>query len=171
MNTSNYKKVLAEIEETWQNYFPDNPFDFFFLDEFYNQQYEQEKQYSKMLIAFSGLSVLIACLGLYGMVSYHVLLKRKEIGIRKVLGADISQIVMILSKEFLIQVAIANIISWPLVFLVMDGWLDNFTSRVDIGISIFIIAAVIVLLIAVVAVGYKTISTAKTNPVKALRYE
>jgi len=97
--------------------------------------------------------------------------KTKEIGIRKVLGAEVSQIITILSKEFMILVAIANIISWPLVYLIMNGWLDNFTSRISIGITVFIIAAMLVFLIAIISVGYKTLVTARTNPIKALRYE
>lgn len=113
----------------------------------------------------------MACLGLFGLTSFTALQRTKEIGIRKVLGAHESQIVMILSKEFMVLLSIANVISWPMVYLVMDQWLNNFMSRITIGIPVFLVSGVLVLLIAAVAIGYKTISTARTNPIKALRYE
>ena len=141
------------------------------MDEFYNRQYVNEQNFSRAFTLFAAFAIIVACLGLFGLTSFTALQRTKEIGVRKVLGADVSQIVLILSKEFLILVAIANVIAWPVIYYVMDGWLDNFTSRVSIGISVFLISAILVILIALIAVGNKTLSIAKTNPIKALRYE
>lgn len=171
LSTDDYQSAYEESKAVYDQFFPGNPFDTFFLDEFYNKQYANEDKFSRAFTLFAFFAIIVACLGLFGLTSFTALQRTKEIGIRKVLGADVSQIVMILSKEFLILVAIANVISWPLVYLVMNGWLDNFTSRVSIGIPVFLISALLVILIAVVAVGYKTVRTARTNPVHALRYE
>lgn len=171
LNSDDYQTAYETSKATFDEFFPGNPFDTFFLDEFYNKQYANEDNFSRAFTLFAFFAIIVACLGLFGLTSFTALQRTKEIGIRKVLGADVSQIVMILSKELLILVAIANIISWPIVYLLMDGWLDNFTSRISIGISVFLIAAVLVVLIALFAVGNKTLSIARTNPVKALRYE
>ena len=171
LNTDDFQAAYEESKATFDSFFPGNPFDTFFLDEFYNKQYANEQNFSRAFTLFAFFAIIVACLGLFGLTSFTALQRTKEIGIRKVLGADISQIVMILSKEFLILVGIANVISWPIVYFLMDGWLDNFTSRITIGVSVFLIAAIMVVIIALIAVGNKTLSIAKTNPVKALRYE
>lgn len=171
LNSDDYASAYEEIKASYDQFFPGAPFETFFLDEFYNRQYVNEQNFSQAFTLFAVFAIIVACLGLFGLTSFSALQRTKEIGIRKVLGADISQIVMILSKEFLILVLIANVISWPIVYFIMDGWLDNFSSRVSIGIPVFLIAAVLVLIIAFIAVGYKTLMTARTNPVKALRYE
>lgn len=171
LKSDNYQEAFDEVKATYDDFFPGNPFDTFFLDEFYNKQYVNEQNFSRAFTLFALFAIIVACLGLFGLTSFTALQRTKEIGIRKVLGADVSQIVMILSKEFLILLIIANVISWPIVYFIMDGWLNNFASRISVGILVFIAAAILVLIIAVIAVGYKTVSTAKTNPVKALRYE
>ncbi len=171
LKTDDYEAAYEESKALFDQFFPGNPFDTFFLDEFYNKQYANEDNFSRAFTLFAFFAIIVACLGLFGLTSFTALQRTKEIGIRKVLGADVSQIVMILSKEFLILVAIANVISWPVVYLIMDGWLENFTSRIGIGVSVFLVAAILVVIIALIAVGNKTLSIAKTNPVKALRYE
>lgn len=171
LNTQDYQSAYSESKALFDEFFPGNPFDTFFLDEFYNKQYVQEDNFSKAFTLFAIFAIIVACLGLFGLTSFSAIQRTKEIGIRKVLGADVSQIIIILSREFLILVAIANIISWPIIYLIMDGWLDNFGSRISIGIPVFLLSAILVLIIAVIAVGYKTFSTARTNPIQALRYE
>ncbi|MEO9869783.1 ABC transporter permease [Ekhidna sp.] len=171
LKTGEYQAAYEDGKSIFDNFFPGNPFDTFFLDDFYNKQYANEQNFSRAFTLFAFFAIIVACLGLFGLTSFTALQRTKEIGIRKVLGADVSQIVMILSREFLILIAIANIISWPLVYLIMDGWLNNFTSRIAIGVSVFIISALLVVLIALIAVGNKTLSIAKTNPIRALRYE
>ena len=171
LGSSNYQQAFEEVKASFDQFFPGAPFDTFFLDEYFNRHYANERNFSRTFTLFALFAILVACLGLFGLTSFSTLQRTKEIGIRKVLGAEVSQIVMILSREFLILVVIANVISWPVIYLIMNGWLDNFTSRISIGLSVFLIAALLVVLVAVIAVGYKTLSTAKTNPVKALRYE
>ncbi|NQZ76720.1 MAG: ABC transporter permease, partial [Ekhidna sp.] len=171
LSSQDYRGAYDGVKATFDSFFPGEPFDTFFLDEFYNRQYVNEQNFSRAFTLFAAFAIIVACLGLFGLTSFTALQRTKEIGVRKVLGADVSQIVMILSKEFLILVAIANVISWPIVYLLMNGWLDNFSSRIGIGLSVFVIAAILVILIALIAVGYKTLSIAKTNPIKALRYE
>ena len=171
LSSQDYRGAYDGVKATFDSFFPGEPFDTFFLDEFYNRQYVNEQNFSRAFTLFAAFAIIVACLGLFGLTSFTALQRTKEIGVRKVLGADVSQIVMILSKEFLILVAIANVISWPIVYLLMNGWLDNFSSRIGIGLSVFVIAAILVILIALIAVGYKTLSIAKANPIKALRYE
>lgn len=171
LGTDDYRMAYDEVKATFDQFFAGEPFDTFFLDEFYNRQYVNEQNFSKAFTLFAVFAIIVACLGLFGLTSFTALQKTKEIGVRKVLGADVNQIVFLLSKEFLILIAVGNVVSWPIVYLVMDGWLDNFTSRIGIGISVFAIAATLVILIAIIAIGYKTFSIAKTNPIKALRYE
>ncbi len=171
LSSQDYQDAYQEVKALFDQFFPGAPFDTFFLDEFYNRQYVNERNFSRTFTLFALFAIVVACLGLFGLTSFTAMQRTKEIGIRKVLGADVSQIVLILSKEFLILVIVANVISWPIVYLVMDGWLDNFTSRISIGVIVFLISALLVLLIAIVSVGYKTLMTARTNPVKALRYE
>ena len=171
LSTDDYQLAYQEIKASYNEFFPGSPFDTFFLDEYYNRQYVNEQNFSKAFTLFALFAIIVACLGLFGLTSFTALQRTKEIGIRKVLGAEVSQLVMILSREFMILVGIANVISWPIVFLVMDGWLDNFSSRVAIGVPVFLISAILVLLIAVISVGYKTLITARSNPIQALRYE
>ena len=171
LSTNDYQNAYQEVKASFDQFFPGAPFDTFFLDEFYNRQYVNEQNFSRTFTLFAVFAIIVACLGLFGLTSFTAMQRTKEIGIRKVLGAEVSQIVMILSKEFMILVVIANVLSWPIVYLVMDGWLNNFTSRISIGIVVFVISALLVFLIAVVSVGYKTLQTARTNPIRALRYE
>lgn len=171
LSSDQYQQALEEVQASFDQFFPGAPFDSFFLDEFYNRQYTNEHNFSRTFTLFALFAIIVACLGLFGLTSFSTLQRTKEIGVRKVLGAGVSQIVMILSREFMILLAIANVISWPVIYLIMNGWLDNFTSRISIGISVLLVSALLVMLVAVVAVGYKTLATARTNPVKALRYE
>lgn len=171
LKSSNYKEAYDQAYASFNSFFPNEPFDTFFLDDFYNKQYVNEQNFSQSFTLFALFAIIVAILGLFGLTSFSAMQRTKEIGIRKVLGAHASQIVMILSREFLVLVAIANVIAWPAVYFIIDGWLNNFTSRVSIGISVFLASAFIVIIIAVIAVGYKTFSTARTNPVRALRYE
>jgi len=171
LSSNDYKRAYNDVKSSFDEFFPGSPFETFFLDDFYNRQYITEQNFSNAFSLFALFAIIVACLGLFGLTSFTAMQRTKEIGIRKVLGADVSQLVMILSKEFMILVTIANVISWPVVFFIMDGWLENFSSRVTIGIPVFVISALMVLSIAVVSVGYKTLSTARSNPIKALRYE
>ena len=130
--------ALARIEEAYKTYSPGIPFDYLFLDEAFNQQYTPERQLGELFNGFSLLSVVIACLGLFGLASYTTEQKTKEIGIRKVLGASIPGIVAMTTREFLKWVLLANLLAWPVAFFVMSKWLQEFAYKVSIGPLVFV---------------------------------
>jgi putative ABC transport system permease protein len=171
LNTQHLPQTLAFLKEQYASIFPNNPFDYFFLDTFFNRQYKNEKQFGNVFGFFAGLAIFVACLGLFGLASFTATQRTKEIGIRKVLGSTVPNIFLLLSRDFLTLVVVANVIAIPLVWLIMDNWLDTFAFRINIGIWIFAIAAVITTLIALVTVSYQSITAAVANPVKSLRYE
>lgn len=161
--------VIEKVRSEYVKVHTRDPFDYFFLDEFFNLQYHKEQRFSRVFILFAIFAVIVSCLGLFGLSSFMTLQRAKEIGIRKVLGANLFVISYLLTKEFIILVGIANIVAWPFIYYIMDSWLSNFTIRVSIGPSVFLASGFIVLLIAVLTVGLKTVMAAKTNPVNALR--
>lgn len=167
----NYQAVFAEVQKTYLSFFPGNPFDYFFLDQFYNRQYDNERKFSRVFTLFAGFAIFVACLGLFGLSSFNTLNRSKEIGIRKILGASVPNIVQLLSKEFLWLVLIANLVAWPAIYLLMNNWLDNFATRISLGVGVFLVSAIAVLFIALATVSYKIIITALANPVKAIRTE
>ena len=138
---------------------------------FFNRQYNNDQKFSRVFTLFAGFAIIVACLGLFGLSSFSALQRTKEIGIRKAIGANVRNIVFLLSKEFVILVLIANVIAWPIVYYIMDNWLNNFANRIELDIPIFIVSGLLVVVIAILTVGYKTILTARSNPVTALRYE
>ena len=164
-------ETLPFIEKTWTTFTNGRPLNYFFLDENLNKMYRPEEQLSNIFGYFSGLAILIACLGLFGLASFSAERRIKEIGIRKVLGASVSNVVLLLSKEFTLLVLIANIVAWPLAYFSMNFWLQDFAYRVDIGWWVFALAGGLALLIAILTVSSHAIKTALTNPVEALRYE
>tara|TARA_R110002124_G_scaffold237069_2_gene402305 strand:- start:35 stop:2497 length:2463 start_codon:yes stop_codon:yes gene_type:complete len=170
--SGNPKAALDHIEQVWKKINPIDPFEYQFLDDRLAEIYEAESTMSSLSISFSILSILIACLGLLGLASYSAQLKKQEIGIRKSLGASITNIVTLLSKEFLILVVTANVIAWPLTYFVAISWLDNFPYRFNIATTlplIFVGAALFMLIIAMLTVGYHAIKAALINPVTAIR--
>lgn len=167
----NYQSVLADVQRIYEQFFPGNPFEYFFLDDFFNRQYQNDYKFSRVFTLFAVFAILVACLGLFGLSSFNALKRTKEIGVRKVLGASVSSIVQLLSREFIFLVIISNLIAWPIIYFLMSSWLKNFAERIAIGIPVFFVAGLIVLVIALVTVSYKTIATARSNPVKAIRYE
>jgi len=162
---------LAHIENVWKKFMPDSPFEYRFLDETLENQYRSEIRISNILNYFTFLAVFLSCLGLLGLTSFMAEQRTKEIGVRKVLGASITGIVILLSKEFTKWVLIANVIAWPLAYYFMNKWLQEFAYRINIGIGTFIASALIALVIALLTVSFLTIKAALANPVKSLRYE
>jgi len=165
------QETLAKIESTFNSHTEGYPYRYFFYEDFYDRQYQPEWRLGRLFNGFSLLSILISCLGLFGLGAYMAEQKTKEIGIRKVLGASIPGIVTLTAKEFIKCIAIANLIAWPLAYVVMRGWLQDFAYKVSIGPLIFILATALTLLIAFVTVGYHSIKAALANPVDSLRYE
>jgi ABC-type antimicrobial peptide transport system permease subunit len=164
-------KNAAVMEEAWSKTIPFYPFELNFLDDEFNKQYRSEKRMGKLFNSFTFLSVFIASLGLFGLVSFMANQRTKEIGIRRVVGASVADIVKILTKEFVLLVGVANLIAWPTAYFFMNKWLDNFVFRTHIQVWMFLYAAVIAFVIAFLSVSYKTIKAATANPVDSLRYE
>ena len=171
LSSADMPKTIATVENTWNKYFPDDPFNYFFLDDFYNQQYKADQQFGKVFTLFAMLAILIACLGLLGLSSYNILQRTKEIGIRKVLGASTQKVVYILAKDFLILVFIAFMVAVPFTWWIMHNWLQEFAYRINIDWWVFLIAGVIAIAIALITVSSLAIRAAVANPVKSLRTE
>ena len=165
------KTVLPYISKLWTSQFPDYVYEYKFLDQTIEDFYKQEEQLSQLYKLFAGIAIFISCLGLYGLVSFMVVQRTKEVGIRKVLGASVSNIIYLLSKEFTVLIIIAFIISAPIAWYIMHQWLQNYTYRIPLSSSIFILAIVCSILIAWITVAYRAIKTATANPVKSLKSE
>ncbi len=166
-----FQASLPKMKSLYESFYPKAPFDYFFLDDFYDRQYNNERKFSHVFTLFAGFSIFVACLGLFGLSSFNALQRTKEIGIRKVLGADATNIVFLLSREFVALVIVGTVIAWPISYFVMKDWLSHFASRINLGFPIFLISGLTVVLIAILTVGYRTITTARSNPVHALKYE
>jgi len=164
-------KLISYLEKTWHEQVAGNPFDYYFYDDSLNKQYFSDIRMGTIFKYFSFLSILIACLGLFGLVSISAEQRTKEIGIRKVLGASTSNVALILSRDFLILVAVSNIIAWPVAYYFMNKWLQDFAYRINMSWWIFIFAGCIVLAIALITISFQAIKAATANPVESLRYE
>jgi len=171
LNTENFTDTMAEIERIWRRLAPHRPFLYSFLDEAFDRQYRSEVQFGRLFRVFAGLAVIIACLGLFGLVSYSTSQRTKEIGVRKVMGASITNIFILLSKDFVRLVLIAFVIACPVIYLVMNQWLDGFAYQTHVGAGIYISVGGLVLLISLFTVSYQAIKSASANPVDTLRYE
>lgn len=171
LSSSNLLTSVNHVRESWQRAFPGNPFEYFFLDEFFNQQYENERKFGKLFTLFASLAIVVGCLGLMGLSAFTATQRTKEIGIRKVLGSTVGSIFVLLAKEYLILISLAFIIAVPLVYLVMRNWISSFPYQTNIHWSVFIFSGGIVLLIALLTVSFQTIRAARANPVTSLRYE
>jgi putative ABC transport system permease protein len=165
------ESVVADMNEKFSSVFPGNPFEYFFLDDFFNKQYKSEQNFGKAFGLFSMLAIVVACLGLFGLSSYSVAQRSKEIGIRKVLGSSIPQIVRLLSTDFVKLLLLANIVAIPATWYLMNNWLDDFAYRTAIHWSVFLIAGVTALVIAGIIIVKHTFTAATANPVNALRSE
>ncbi|UCC80451.1 MAG: ABC transporter permease [Candidatus Zixiibacteriota bacterium] len=168
---SDFNTTLASIKEKWDAMFPDYPFEFHFVDDLYENIYSAELKQGTILGTFSIVGLFIACLGLLGLAAFITEQRTKEIGIRKALGASVANIISMLTKEFVLQALVATLIAWPIAYLVMTRWLENFAYRVEINMNIFIISSVIAISIALLTVIFQAIKAAVADPVKALKYE
>ena len=167
----NPKESIAYIEETWKRFNPEEPFRYSFVDESYAQLYETEERHGKIFFVFASLAILIACLGLIGLASFTAERRKKEVGIRKVLGASSGSVVTLLSKEFTILVMLAFVIAAPIAWFIIQRWLEGFVYQVEIGAGVFLISGLIALGIAWTTVSYQTGKAAMANPVDSLRNE
>ncbi len=167
----NYQSTVSSLESIWKKYAGNEAFDYNFLDRNLARLYIADRRTSKLASVFSILAIFIASLGLLGLASFVTEQRTKEIGIRKTLGATVPEIIVLLSKEFIKWVIIANIIAWPAAYLIMHDWLENFAYRININFGLFILSGAIALIIALATVSSHAVKAAITNPVESLRYE
>jgi putative ABC transport system permease protein len=163
--------TLALIKKAWKKFYPDSLFEYKFLDDDFDAMYRTEQRMGKILNCFSVFAILVACLGLFGLASFTAEKKSKEIGIRKVLGASVRRITVMLSKDFAKWVLVANFFAWPIAHFAMNRWLQNFAYRTHISIWPFLMAASLTFLSTFLTVSYQSIKAAIANPVYSLRYE
>jgi ABC-type antimicrobial peptide transport system permease subunit len=167
----NLKQTLATMETVWNKFLPNEPFDYIFMDDTFTALYKADVKTSKLILIFSFIAIIITALGLFGLTAFTVERKRKEIGVRKVLGASVGNITSLLSKEFVFLVCIAIFIASPIAWWVMNKWLEDFAYRININWSVFVFAGGAALIIALVTVSVQAIKAAVANPVKSLRTE
>jgi putative ABC transport system permease protein len=171
INSSNTSECLEYIRNKWDEVHPGNPFDYIWVDAFYNSQFIRWQQFSRMSTFFSSIAIFIACIGLIGLTSLMLTSRTKEIGIRKVNGAKIWQVMLMLNMDFVKWVAIAFVIATPIAYYAMDKWLQNFAYRTQLSWWVFALAGLLALVIALLTVSWQSWLAARRNPVEALRYE
>jgi putative ABC transport system permease protein len=165
--------TLKFIEESWKKLAPESPIEYFFLDTVFGRRYRSEERLQRLFGYFSGLAIFIACLGLFGLASFAAEQRTKEIGIRKILGASETSLIILLSKEFTLLVLIANLAAWPLAYLAMRNWLEGFAYRIQLNnhLGFFLLASAVALVIAWLTVSFQAIKASLVNPIDSLRYE
>jgi putative ABC transport system permease protein len=171
VNTANLSKTIEHVQASWEKAFPGNPFDYFFLDDYFNRQYENERKFGTLFTTFAALAMIVGCLGLFGLSAYTATQRTKEIGIRKALGSTDQGIFVLLSAEYMKLIAVSIAIAVPLVWYLMNTWIETFPYRTTISPLIFVAAGMIVLLVSILTVSFQTVKAARTNPVDSLRYE
>jgi len=171
INGARAANAIPFIQSVWKDHFPDHPFEYQFLDEHFAEVYRADTQVSSVVAVLATLAIIISCLGLFGLASYSAERRIKEVGIRKVLGASVQNITTMLSKDFLKYVLMATIIAWPLAWLAVYKWLQDYAYRVNISWWIFVVAGLIACIIAIVTISFQAIKAATANPVKSLRSE
>jgi putative ABC transport system permease protein len=171
VSANNLPSTISAIENKWNQLIPARPFSYFFLDEMFDKQYTSEQRFGKLFINFAVLAIIISCLGLLGLASYSTMQRTREIGIRKVLGATVSNIVQLLSKDFLKLVAVAIVIASPIAWFVMHRWLQDFAYRIPIAWWVFAVAGFTAAIIAIFTVSFQAIKAAVSNPVRSLKTE
>ncbi|MEP0985940.1 ABC transporter permease [Ekhidna sp.] len=171
INTANMQDAVVNMQSHWESAFDNKVFDFFFLDDFYNEQYQAEVKFGSIFGLFAILAILVACMGLFGLASYITSLRSKEVGVRKVLGASIRQLLRLLTWDFIKLVGISIIIAAPLSWWLMDNWLAGFENRIPLGVGVFLIPAITIVMIAISTVAFHTFKTARLNPAETLHDE
>ncbi|MCD4709346.1 MAG: ABC transporter permease [Bacteroidales bacterium] len=171
VNTNNYKEILGYIQKTWEEIAPTRPFEYTFLDEELNALYKEENSFSKLSIILTILAIVITCLGIIGLTSFMVERKTKEISVRRVHGATIANVNRLLSREFLWLILIANLISWPMAYMVINRWLDNFSRHIDMQWYLFLVSALVTFFITVIITSIHAYRASRMNPADTLKYE
>jgi len=171
LTSDHMPQAVEQIQQTWKTQFPNSTFEYFFLEQQYNQQYQSDRQFGQVTATFSVLAIIIACLGLFGLSSFTIVQRTKEIGVRKVMGASVMQIALLLVKDFLKLVTIASAIALPIALWTVDAWLSNYPVQAPLSAWIFIVPILVILTIALATVGIQTLKASTENPVGALKAE
>lgn len=171
LKSAGIENAIAQIKTIWQGYSPDFPIEYNFLDESFDKMYKEDDKLKSLLWIFTAITIFVACLGLFGLAAYAAERRKKEVGIRKVLGASVNGIFFLLSKDFIKLVLIALVIASPIAWYFMNDWLQDFAYRIDISWWIFVIAAISAILIAIITISFQAIKAALSNPIKNLRTE
>lgn len=164
-------KTISVVKAEWTKFFPGNTFDYFFLDDHFNDQYKVDQRFGQVFGLFTGLAILVACMGLFGLASFTTLQRKKEIGIRKVLGASVGNVVKLLFREFALLLVIAFVVAVPVAWLTTSNWLQGYAFRINIHWTYFLIPFAFMIVIALITVSFQSIKAAIANPVKSLRTE
>jgi len=170
-NSDQIKSAIGKIETSWKKIYPDYPLEFRFLDETIRNFYQSEQRTSKLVNTATIMAIIISCLGLFGLASYTMVQRTKEIGIRKVLGASVGNIVSMLSKEFILLVVIGFVIAMPVAWYMGKEWLMTYPYHIDVNVLLFILTLVAAIGIAMLTISFQVFKTASTNPVESLRSE
>jgi putative ABC transport system permease protein len=170
-DAAHISSIMAQVKNKWQEMAPEQPFDYSFMNEQFNNIYAAEQKTGQIIIMFALLAILIACLGLFGLVTYASEQRTKEIGIRKVLGANVGSIVSMIAKDFLRLIIIASVIAFPVAWWAMNKWLQDFAYRVNLSWWIFLAAGLLTIVIALATISFQAIKSAIANPVNSLRSE
>jgi len=171
LTAQDYAATINAIETKWKEFIPNNPLQYYFLDEDFEKMYVQEKQNAQMAVIFSILAIFIAALGLFGLTSFTVEQRTKEIGVRKAMGSSVSGIYIVISREVFILVTLSALIAWPVIYYWAGHWLENFYYRINPGIFIFIAGLSIALGIAILTISFRILRAARVNPAQSLKYE
>jgi len=171
LNTEDIDGTLAQIKNIWNEINPGTPLEYTFLDETYGRLYRAEKRMLTIFNYFTIMAILISCLGLFGLISYMTQRRTREIGIRKVMGASVKSIVVLLTEESIKWVLIANVIAWPIAYFAMSKWLNTFVYKISLYGTYFIFAGVLSMFIAIITISFQTLRAALRNPSESMRYE
>jgi putative ABC transport system permease protein len=171
LSAQNYATTITSIETKWKEFIPNNPLQYYFVDEDFKQMYIQEKQNAQMAVIFSILAIFIASLGLFGLTSFTVEQRTKEIGVRKAMGSSVTGIYIVISREVIILVSVSALIAWPVVYYWAGKWLENFYYKISLGLFTFIAGLTIALGIAILTISYRILRAARVNPAQSLKYE
>jgi putative ABC transport system permease protein len=169
--TPNLSETIASVQAVYDRVFPGNPFEYFFVDQTFDEQYRADQRFGTLFGIFSAFALLVACLGLIGLAAYTASRRTKEIGVRKVLGASPVGIVRLFIFDFSKLIVVALVVTAPLMYFAADRWLQTFAARIDLSVWLFVVPGLVVLLLALLTVSYHTLKIALTDPVRALRYE